>query len=98
MKKTISFYDFRNEFISLRPDNFSYEGLEALFNYFESLEEETGVEIELDVIGICCDYSEYASLEEFNRDYGEEFEEIEDIADVTELITINDERFIIRSF
>jgi len=58
MKTTVSFYDFRREFEQCRPDNFSYEGLAALFSYFEEVEESTGEEIELDVIAICCDYSE----------------------------------------
>jgi len=60
MKTTISFYDFRREFEQCRPDNFSYEGLAALFSYFEEVEESTGEEIELDVIAICCDYTENA--------------------------------------
>ena len=58
MKQTIGFYEFRNAFESLRPDNFSYEGLSLLWDYFEQYEEDTGEEIELDVIAICCEYSE----------------------------------------
>ena len=49
---------FVNAFMALRPDNFSYEALDALFNYYEDLEEETGEPIELDVIAICCDWTE----------------------------------------
>ena len=69
MKQTIGFYEFREAFRSLRPDNFSYEGMQALFDYLEQIEEDTGEEIELDVIALCCDYSE-ASWEEIARDYG----------------------------
>jgi hypothetical protein len=29
-----------------------------LFNHFEDIEDETGTEMELDVIAICCDYDE----------------------------------------
>lgn len=58
MKTTVSIYDFRREFEQCRPDNFTYEGLTVLFYYFESYEEDTGQEIELDVIAICCEYSE----------------------------------------
>ena len=68
MKQTIGFYEFREAFRSLRPDNFSYEGMQALFDYLEQLGEDTGEEIELDVIALCCDYSE-ASWEEIARDY-----------------------------
>jgi len=35
-----------------RKTNFSYEGLEILFEYLEELEESTGEEIELDVIAL----------------------------------------------
>lgn len=37
--------------------------------------------MEADVIAICCDFNEYASLAEFQADYGTEYESIEDIQD-----------------
>lgn len=58
MKLTINFYDFENAFKAIRPDNFSYEGLRALFDHFEEYEYSTGEQVELDVIGICCEYNE----------------------------------------
>ena len=33
MKQSINEYDFRNAFIQLRTDNFTYEGLTALYNH-----------------------------------------------------------------
>lgn len=59
MKTTVSFYDFERAFVDAgRKDQFSYEGLKALFEYLEDYEEQTGEEIELDVIALCCDYNE----------------------------------------
>lgn len=58
MKTTVSLYDFRREFEQRRPNNFSYEAIGLLFVYFENYEEQTGEEIELDVIAICCEYTE----------------------------------------
>ena len=59
MKRTINLYQFRNAFRDHdRLDNFSYEGLEVLFESLESFAEDTGTEIELDVIGLCCEFSE----------------------------------------
>ena len=59
MKTTVSCYDFERAFVDAgRKDQFSYEGLKALFDYLEEYEESTGQEIELDVIALCCDYSE----------------------------------------
>ena len=98
MKQTINEYQFTEAFKRIRPNNFSYEGLKALFEWFEEFENDTGEEMELDVIAICCDYMEYDSLNEYNRDYDKEYEEIDEIADDTTLIKIDDERFIIQQY
>jgi hypothetical protein len=59
MKTTVSRYDFERAFVDAdRKDQFSYEGLAVLFDYFEDYEEQTGEEIELDVIALCCEYNE----------------------------------------
>jgi hypothetical protein len=59
MKTTITLNQFRQAFVDAgRCDQFTYNGLRILFDYFEQLEDETGEEIELGVIAICCDYSE----------------------------------------
>jgi hypothetical protein len=59
MKTTVSRYDFERAFVDAdRKENFSYEALGLLFDYFEDYEEQTGQEIELDVIAICCEYNE----------------------------------------
>lgn len=65
MKQTINVYDFRDAFHRMnRGDNFSYEGLGAIFEYLE----ECDPDIELDVIAICCDFSQ-CSLKEFKDSY-----------------------------
>ena len=59
MKTTVSKYDFERAFIDAgRKDQFSYEGRAVLFDYLEELEANTGQELELDVIALCCDYYE----------------------------------------
>ena len=68
MKQSINLYDFRRAFEQSRPDNFSYEGLEVLFDSLESLEDDTDNEIELDVIAICCDFQE-STVDEVIQDY-----------------------------
>lgn len=58
MKITVDLYLFRQQFINMnRRENFTYEGLEVLFEYLEECEDERN-EMELDVIAICCDFSE----------------------------------------
>ena len=71
---TLDVYQFREAFKSMNRDaNFSYEGLGALFDWFEELSEEMGTPVELDVIAICCDYAE-STAEEIAADYGDEFD------------------------
>jgi len=98
MYQSINEYDFIRAFEQVRPDNFSRAGLSALYDYFEQLEEDIGNPIKLDVIAICCEYSEYESLEEFQKDYGEDYESIEDIESETTVITVDDDGFIILQF
>lgn len=100
MKQSVNNFDFHDAFKQMgREDNFSYEGLNALFNYLEEYEEETGEEMELDVIAICCDYTEYENLAEFNNNYGKECETLEDVGEFTQVISIEEtDRFIIQNF
>ena len=63
MKQTVNLYDFRNAFRTIRPDNFSYAGLEVLFDFLEECENDTGEEYDLDVIALCCDFSEIDAKE-----------------------------------
>lgn len=59
MKTTVTRYGFERAFIEAnRRENFSYEAQSVLFDYLEEYEESTGEEVELDVIALCCDYSE----------------------------------------
>ena len=74
MKTTVNLYTFRRAFETLRPDNFSYEGLELLFDWFEEYEECADEEIELDVIAICCDFQE-STFDEVIQDYCIKLEE-----------------------
>jgi hypothetical protein len=68
MKTTVYFSEFCDQFRTIRPDNFSYQGLRIIFDYLEDYEQSAGDELEMDVIAICCDYSE-ASWETIAADY-----------------------------
>ena len=98
MKIVINEHAFVDAFMKCRPNQFTYEGLTALFEHLEEFEDATGEEIELDVIGLCCDYCEYDSLKEFQDEYGKEYETIEDVENETIVIPINEESFIILVF
>jgi hypothetical protein len=99
MKQTINVSQFRDAFQNMnRKENFSYAGLGALFDYLEEYEDSTGEELELDVIALCCEYSEYESLEEFQNAYSSDYESIEDIEQATTVIHVDDDSFIIQDF
>ncbi len=67
--QTVDLYQFREAFRRMnRQDQFSYEGLEVLFDYLEQLSEDIGEPIELDVIALCCDYYE-SSIDELIENY-----------------------------
>jgi hypothetical protein len=74
MKTSINKYDFRDAFQKAgRENNFSYDGLRVLFDYIEEVEESCGEEIELDVIGLCCDFAE-SHWSDIANDYSNLFE------------------------
>jgi hypothetical protein len=93
-----------------RGENFSYDGLTALF---EHLDECGTVDQELDVIAICCEFSE-CSEEGLISDYGYlvEYEEFEDdneneekikaivsaLEDKTTVLTLRNGLYIVGSF
>ena len=59
MIQTISVYDFRDAFKRCgRGEQFSYEGLELIFDYIEEYEDSTGEQVELDVVALCCEWCE----------------------------------------
>jgi len=98
MKQTVNFYDFERAFNSSQyKDNFTYDGLKALFSYLEQYEEDCGEEIELDVCAICCDFTECENLKEFQDNFSDSFESIEALQDETTVIMIG-ESFIFQNF
>lgn len=82
MYSEVRFGDFYDGFDS-RRENFSYEGLQLLFDYFNDYEDSTGEKIEFDPIGICCEYNEYTVID-FNRENDTEFSTIEEIQEYIE--------------
>lgn len=71
MKTNVSIYDFRDAFLRSedRKNQFSYQGLTALYEYFEQYEDDCGQEIDFDMIAICCEYTEYESAHEAASNY-----------------------------
>ena len=78
MKQTIGQSQFIEEFRTMgRYDQFGYDALVSLFDYFEQYEQDTDEEIELDVIAIYCEYS-VDSVDDIASNYGIDLSDCED--------------------
>ena len=105
MIKTINVSDFREEFHACgRQAQFSYDGISALFDYLEEIDSN----IELDVIAICCDYSE-DTWQSIAANYGIEYDENENddegketvknyLEDHTSIVAEIEDRFVYAQF
>ena len=83
MKITVNVHTFREEFKSLGcGDQFTYDGLELLFDYLEELAH-CEEEYELDVVGLCCDFAEGAA-KDIARDYSIDLSAIEGASEYDE--------------
>lgn len=81
MKTTVDFYDFREAFRRHdRMNNFP-NSLKALFDFLEQYGEDCDTEVELDVVGFCCEYEEnnFADLPAYYTDI-----DLPDVADFTD--------------
>ena len=67
--QTLSKSSFIDAFTrSSRKDQFSYEALKAIFDFMEDYSSETGENVELDIVGICCEWAE-AHWSDIAREY-----------------------------
>tara|TARA_R100000406_G_scaffold95459_1_gene89842 strand:- start:1065 stop:1391 length:327 start_codon:yes stop_codon:yes gene_type:complete len=81
--------EFVDRFVKInREDNFTYWGRIALFEYFQELEDGIGEQIEFDPITICCEYTQYANLDELNEAYGKDFKDLDEVRDYTQVIEV----------
>ena len=83
-----SVHQFREAFrLAGRMDQFSYEGLEVLFDYLEEYSDSTGEPVELDVVALCCDYYE-SSIQELIDNYKIDLSEVDedDPDSITEVV------------
>lgn len=97
-----------------RLDNFGYHGWQKLFDYMEEMSEETGEDIELDIVAWCCDYSMYESIQDFRDAFqmdlpdDEEWNEMDDegkletikefLQDNTSLVCCEEDCIIFQAF
>lgn len=69
MKKTLTTYDIADALLDDEYGGWSKAGAFAMAEYLEELESDCGMEMELDVVGIRCDFTEYDSLQAWLCEY-----------------------------
>ena len=103
---------FKGDVGSNRENQFSYDGKKALYDYLEEYEESTNTKVELDIIALCCEYTEFDSVEDYLESYNTDIEREEydteeeynkavlnEIQEKTTLINIEkSNHFIIQNF
>lgn len=76
MKQTVTEYQFVEAFRHAgRETQFSVNARRAIFAHLEDFEHDSGTELELDPVGICCEFAEYPSALEAAKVYGSKFSE-----------------------
>ena len=103
MYQTITFNDFLDAFKALgRDKSFTYEGFKALYDYLLEYEDSVGTKMELDVVALDGEFTEYKDYEEFKSEYTETAEllaSFDELSDHTTVIEIpNSDSFIIQAF
>lgn len=77
-----------------RGEQFTYEGLVTLYDWIDEVDED----MELDVIALCCDFTEYEDLKDLQDSYPD-IESMEELQDKTSVLMIEDtDRFIIQNY
>lgn len=95
MYRLVSRQDFHDAFRKMdRADEFSHNALDAIFDYYEEREEDE-VGTQLDVIGICCEWNEYNSMELACEAY--DCETGDDLNDEYGVIVVNDNCVLVMS-
>lgn len=69
MKKTLTTHEIAAELLNDNCARWSRAGAYALAEHLQQMEDETGEELELDIVAIRCDWSEYESLQAWAADY-----------------------------
>jgi len=69
MKETVFEYRFIDVMAGNKDNGFSYYGAKTLFNILTDLEEDTGIEIELDPVAIRSQFTEYENFKAIYNDF-----------------------------
>jgi hypothetical protein len=98
MIQHINFSQFCDSFSGSYSNAFTYEGARALFDYLEEVEQDTGQEIELDPVALCCEFTEYEDLKAVQADYSD-IKSLEQLEEHTTVVPVGrSKRLIIADY
>jgi DNA-binding MarR family transcriptional regulator len=83
MYESVNLATFTKAFNQIRPDHFTPEALELIYEFITTYEDDTNMEVELDVIAICCDFTEMTQSEVAEA-YGISKSDIDSVIDYLE--------------
>ena len=94
MRETLTTNEIAHRLYQDKNAGWTWAGAQALAEYLESYEEDAGTELELDIVAIRCDYSEYSSAiiacdEMSNEKFEEEAAALEYLYRTTNVITFD---------
>ena len=96
MIQTVNRSQFVDAFARMgRGGQFSLMGLEALFSYLDDLGD--GDPVELDVIQLCCDWSEYDTIEQALADFTD-YADGDDLRKMTTVLDAENGHVLIGAF
>jgi hypothetical protein len=84
MKQTLTTEQAADLLVADNNAGWSYKGARALVEHLESIEDDTGEEIEFDRVALRCDFSEYESAREAAEECGWKPDEDADSEDAEE--------------
>ena len=95
MYQQVNRCDFHDAFRHMnRTDNFSYEARNALYDFLIDLEE-NDIGNELDIIALCCEFSE-EPIKDVLENYG--LDNLEELQDSTLVVWHDDENVLYQSY
>jgi hypothetical protein len=87
MKNTLTTYEIADALLKDENAAWSYNGAKALAEYLDQYEEECGIELELDVIALRCEFTECSDVFDWGKSYftNNQFRDLFDDVDGDEL-------------
>lgn len=73
--RTMNVYDFADAFARMDRDYFSNDGYQYLYDFYD---ESSDGNWELDVVAVCCEWTEYDNIDDFLYDYGMYLDDVYD--------------------